>query len=147
MVRPASSFGKERTSVAYTVLIVDSELMVRRSLALLLETHGFQVAMARNAPQAMTAFPNVDPDAVLMELGVAEAGGVETIEEMRRLKPSAKIIGMDQKDSFAERDLLRTGNKLGADALLAKPFEAEDVLHVPRDQLLPECHIPELAVA
>ena len=133
--------------MAYTVLIVDGEPMVRRSLALLLESHGFQVAMARNAPQAMTAFPNVDPDAVLMELGMAEAGGIEVIEEMRRLKPSAKIIGMDQKDPFAERDFLSSANKLGADALIAKPFEAEDVLHVLHDQLLSECRIPELAFA
>ena len=133
--------------MAYTVLIVDGEPMVRRSLALLLETYGYQVAMARNARQAMTAFPNVDPDAVFMELGMAEVGGAETIEEMRRLKPGAKIIGMDQKDPFAEPDFRSSANKLGADALIAKPFEAEDVLHVLTDQLLPECRLPELAFA
>ena len=80
--------------MAYTVLIVDGEPMVRRSLALLLETHGFQVAMAPNAPQAITAFPNVDPD-----------------------------------------------------AFIAKPFEAEDPLHVLHDHLLPERHIPAFVVA
>jgi CheY-like chemotaxis protein len=133
--------------MAHTVLIVDGEPMVRRSLGLLLESHGFQVAMARNAPQAMAAFPKVDPDAVLVEVGMSAKGVVETIDEMRRLKPGTKIVGMDQKTLLADLDLPSSAEDFGVDAVIAKPFEAEDLLHVLHDQLLPAHRVPELELA
>ena len=131
--------------MAYTVLIVDGEPMVRRSLALLLESYGFQVAVARNALQAMAAFPVVDPDAVVIELGMSADGAAETIDEVRRLKPGAKIVGMNQKTLLADLDFLSSAADLGVDAVIAKPFEAEDLLQVLHDQLLPEHRMPELA--
>jgi DNA-binding response OmpR family regulator len=42
---------------------------------------------------------------------------------------------------------LALARKLGADALIAKPFEADELIAALHDLLLPACRITELAFA
>ena len=133
--------------MAYTVLVVDHDPLVRRGLELLLESYGFHVALARNARQAISAFQNLDPDVVVADLFMPEPDGVRAIVELRQLSPGVKIVAMSSTDMVGRTDDLALARKLGADALIAKPFEADELIAALHDLLLPDCRITELAFA
>jgi CheY-like chemotaxis protein len=51
-------------------------------------------------------------------------GGLETIQELHRDFPSAKIVAM----SGSGAEMLHVAQSFGADHLLPKPFSVQDVL-------------------
>src|SRR5690348_15772000 len=82
-----------------TVLVIDDEAVVRQSLETLLETYGFQVALARDGAQGLAAFRRIAPDLVLTDIVMPNQDGIETILTMRRERPAAKIIAMSGRGS------------------------------------------------
>src|SRR5215469_9931901 len=89
--------GKSRMSPAKThefeagptVLIVDDDEAVRSSLEMLLEAYGYQVMLARDGRQGLSAFRANSPDVVLMDLMMPIQDGLETIALIRREWPKA----------------------------------------------------------
>src|SRR5579864_8161678 len=62
-----------------TVLVIDDDAVVRHSLEALLETYGFQVALARNGAQGLAAFRRIEPDLVMTDIVMPVQDGIETI--------------------------------------------------------------------
>lgn len=124
--------------MAHTVLVMDREPMVRRSLALLLETYGFTVALASDV-QAVKALSMRNPDILMVEVCLLEQTG-----EMAVPRSGAKVIGMYEEDPARHPDLFQLAQRLGAHALIAKPFGEDDPLQVLHELLLPSSRAPEL---
>lgn len=107
-----------------TVLVIDDEPVIRQSLELLLETYGFQVALARDGAQGLAAFRRIEPDLVLTDIVMPNQDGIETILSMRRERPSAKIIAMSGRGSVGNAEYIDIAARLGADAAIPKPLDA-----------------------
>ncbi|MGH7123629.1 MAG: response regulator [Stellaceae bacterium] len=106
-----------------TVLVIDDEPVIRQSLELLLETYGFQVALARDGAQGLAAFRRIEPDLVLTDIVMPNQDGIETILTMRRERPSARIIAMSGRGSVGNAEYIDIAARLGADAAIPKPFD------------------------
>jgi DNA-binding response OmpR family regulator len=111
-----------------TVLVIDDESVVRESLELLLETYGFQVALARDGAQGLAAFRRIDPDLVLTDIVMPNQDGIETILTMRRERPQTKIIAMSGRGSVGNTEYIDIAARLGADAAIPKPLEAAKLI-------------------
>ena len=106
-----------------TVLVIDDEPVVRQSLEILLETYGFQVALARDGAQGLAAFRRIQPDLVLTDIVMPNQDGIETILTMRRERPSTKIIAMSGRGLSGNTEYIDIAARLGANAAIPKPLE------------------------
>lgn len=111
-----------------TVLVIDDEPIVRQSLEILLETYGFQVALARNGAQGLAAFRRIEPDLVLTDIVMPVQDGIETILTMRRERPGARIIAMSGAGPVGNSDYVDIARQLGADAAVPKPLEGNKLI-------------------
>jgi two-component system, chemotaxis family, chemotaxis protein CheY len=111
-----------------TVLVIDDEPVVRESLELLLETYGFQVALARDGAQGLAAFRRIEPDLVLTDIVMPNQDGIETILTMRRERPQTKIIAMSGRGSVGNTEYIDIAARLGADVAIPKPLEAAKLI-------------------
>jgi DNA-binding NarL/FixJ family response regulator len=76
------------------VLIVDDHAVVREGIAALLGRQADMEAVgeASDGGEAVALFRELAPDITLMDIQMSQMGGVEAIEQIRRLSPEARIL-------------------------------------------------------
>src|SRR5579884_4251280 len=115
-----------RRPVSPRVLVVDDEANLRRMVAALLESEGFEAAEAASGTAALAAVRDAAPDAVLLDLMMPGGpDGLATLEQLRRLAPDVPVVMMSGKATLG--DAVRA-TKLGAFQFLEKPLTPESVL-------------------
>lgn len=108
-----------------SVLIVDDQDLVRRTLRLALESEGLDVREAGDGNEALRMYRLAPADVVVTDIVMPNKEGIETIFELRRSAPQVKIIAMSGRDTA---DFLDMAQKLGADHALRKPFEMRTLI-------------------
>jgi two-component system nitrogen regulation response regulator NtrX len=108
------------------VLIVDDEANIRRMLAALLKSEGFEPEEAPNGNSALLSLDQVHPDAILLDLQMPPGpDGLETLRLIRERDASTPVIMMSGK---AQLNDAVQAIKLGAFQFLEKPLTPEAVL-------------------
>jgi DNA-binding response OmpR family regulator len=62
-----------------------------------------------------------------------EKEGIETIQDLRREFPDAKIIAMTGRESLTDYDVFQVARELGAARTLKKPFKLDDLVAVVKE--------------
>jgi DNA-binding NtrC family response regulator len=117
------------------VLIVDDEALLRWSLSEMLSGAGYEVIEARDGREARRAFADASRpiDAMLLDLKLPDASGLQLIEEARRRCLSCPIVLMT---AYGTTDTVETALASGAHRVVSKPFDLDDMLRLMR-QLCP----------
>jgi DNA-binding NarL/FixJ family response regulator len=113
------------------VLVVEDSLQVRRRLCekITEETSVQIVAQAGSAREALHAFQQLRPDAVILDMGLPDASGIEVLRQIKQAMPLCFVIVLTQYDEPMFAELART---LGADCFFHKSTEFERVAEVLR---------------
>lgn len=119
------------------ILLVDDEEIVLRLFETVLELDHHEVTTASNGNGALAALASGQFDIVITDLVMPDKEGIETIVEMRKLKPDLPIIAMSGGGRGNAADYLDMAAKLGARKTLAKPFSAQTLLDAVKDVLQP----------
>src|ERR1051326_6218974 len=115
------------------VLLVDDEANIRRMVAALLQSDGFETVEAPDGAAALTRLDEDAPDVVLLDLMMPPGpDGLATLEQIRRRAPHVPVVMMSGKANLA--DAVRA-TKLGAFQFLEKPLAPEGVLVTLRSAL------------
>src|SRR5260221_4308324 len=69
-----------------TVLIVDDEKNIRRTVRMVLEGEGFAVEEASSGEEALARLPDVGADVMLLDVQLPGISGLETIERVAKMK-------------------------------------------------------------
>jgi len=105
---------------ALSVLVVDDNLDQVHSLAYLLKDDGHHVDFAINATVALDLAKRLEPQVVLLDIGLPDAAGTRVVGLMRRMpqlaKGKARIIAITGRDT-PDAELMAAG----FDAVLRKP--------------------------
>jgi two-component system invasion response regulator UvrY len=98
------------------VLIVDDHEVVRMGVRTLLAGNPKWAVCgeAADGEHAIQEFVKLGPDVVILDLSLPVKNGFEVAKEMRRIKPSAKIV------LFTMHEIPTTSRIVGADAFVAK---------------------------
>ena len=82
------------SSAPIRVLIVDDHAVVREGIAALLSRQPDMAAVgeAADGAEAIARFAELSPDVTLMDMQMSGMGGVEAIEQIKRLAPEARIL-------------------------------------------------------
>lgn len=106
------------------ILIADDEAPIRRLLRDFLEPLGYETAEVANGRDAVAQFKSWSPDLLVLDLVMPEQEGLETLRQIRALSKTVKIIAVS--GAFAGQ-FLRAAELLGANAVLAKPIDLQDL--------------------
>jgi DNA-binding NtrC family response regulator len=117
------------------ILVIDDDAIVRTTLEHLLRDAGYEVASAEDGLRGMAMFRGEQPDLVITDIIMPEQEGIQTIAEMRKAKPDAKIIAISGSGRIANADFLKMARSLGAMEVIAKPFDPDVLLAIVEDCL------------
>jgi CheY-like chemotaxis protein len=112
------------------ILVIDDAATVRQLVGRILVGANYSVLEAQDGDVGVALFQQHRPSLVITDLFMPNKEGIETIQEIRRLSPGTKIIAMSASTSATGKLYLGAAKKLGADAILAKPFESAELLEV-----------------
>jgi len=121
------------------VLLADDDSAVRDSLALVLQSEGYEVIQARDGKEAVRFFEQYPPDLILLDLNMPRQNGWSAFEAMESVRPLVPCIVITAKPH--QRDCAQ-GH--GIDALMEKPLDIPQLLDLMR-QLLEESQDEHIA--
>jgi DNA-binding response OmpR family regulator len=107
-----------------TILLVDDDALMRRSLAFHLEQAGYRVHTAASAEDALALTRQSLPDLVLLDIGLPEMNGLDALRELKA-EHSLPVIFLTARRRQLDEVL---GLELGADDYITKPFDVDVVL-------------------
>ncbi|MFZ5867344.1 MAG: sigma-54-dependent transcriptional regulator [Thermodesulfobacteriota bacterium] len=108
-----------------TVLIIDDEVQLVRSLEHLLKSQGYKTVGVHDGAAARRAIITVLPDIVLVDLKLPDIEGTDLLAELREIYPSARYIIMTAHGSIK---VAVEAMRRGACDYLTKPFEPDELL-------------------
>ncbi|QEO18035.1 response regulator [Acetobacter vaccinii] len=121
------------------VMVVDDDPRLRRLLRRYLFEHGFRVSVAASAEEARQSLQGIQPDAIVLDIGLPGENGLELTNALRLAGQDLPIVLLTARGEPADRI---TGLEAGADDYLGKPFEPKELLlrlkaHLRRHQPVP----------
>jgi DNA-binding response OmpR family regulator len=102
-----------------TVLIVDDDATLRRSLARALRLSGFRTEVAEGGRDALARIATARPDVVVLDVSMPDISGTEVCRRLRADGNEVPIVMLSALDEAADRI---AGLQAGADDYLVKPF-------------------------
>jgi DNA-binding response OmpR family regulator len=107
------------------ILLVDDEPAIADVVVYALEENGFRVAAVRDGDQGLQSFRRLQPDLVILDLGLPGLSGLDLFREMRRLRPAVPVVMLTARSEEADRIV---GLELGADDYVTKPFSPRELV-------------------
>jgi len=107
-----------------TVLIVEDEAGISRTLDAYLKREGYATEVAADGLQALTLFRAAKPDIVLLDVMLPGMDGFEVLSRIRK-DGSTPVIMLTAKGDEVDR---LVGLELGADDYVVKPFSFREVV-------------------
>ena len=119
-----------------TILVVDDEPFICRSLTFVLRKDHYNVLEARNGEEALAAIRTHKPDLVFLDVMMPKLNGFQVTQQVRadRSLDGVKIILLTAKGQECDREV---GKTAGANDYMTKPFSPTKILDVARKILTP----------
>jgi PAS domain S-box-containing protein len=115
--RPAATRPQSRR-----ILVVDDAVDGARALTILLELQGHRVRMAHDGPAALRVAAELDPEVVLLDLGLPGMDGLEVATRLRE-RPNAAAMLLVAVTGFGQAEDRRRTAEVGFDHHLVKPID------------------------
>jgi DNA-binding response OmpR family regulator len=125
--RPKCSYASNEAGLM-KVLVIDDDHLVRYTLSRILQHSGYDVITASDGRRGMLLLREEYPDVVITDIIMPEQEGIDTIIQVRRERPNIKIIAISGGGRIRNIDFLKMAHFLGADNVMRKPFEANELL-------------------
>jgi DNA-binding response OmpR family regulator len=107
--------------MAKSLMLVDDDTLLRRSLAFNLEKVGYSVKTAANAEDCLVMVRQLKPDLVLLDIGLPGMDGLEALKQLRDQMHIPVILLTSRRRELDEV----LGLELGADDYVTKPFDLD----------------------
>jgi DNA-binding response OmpR family regulator len=119
--------GVERTpspSRGYRALVVDDEAPLAEVVASYLEREHFEATVAADGADAIAVARELDPDVVILDLGLPGMDGLEVCRQLRTFS-DAYVVMLTARDAEIDTVL---GFTVGADDYVTKPFSPRELV-------------------
>ncbi|MEO7996707.1 MAG: response regulator [Gemmatimonadaceae bacterium] len=107
-----------------TILVVDDEVAVRRTVSRMLELMGFTTLQAVDGAEGIEVF-RANADAitlVMLDLTMPRLDGEQTYSELRRIRPDVRVVLMS---GFNQQEAIARFTGKGLASFVQKPFSLE----------------------
>ena len=106
------------------ILIVDDDVNIAELISLYLTKECFETKIVNDGEEALTAFWQVEPNLILLDLMLPGIDGYQVCREIRA-KNNVPIIMLSAKGEIFDKVL---GLELGADDYIMKPFDSKEMV-------------------
>ncbi|KPJ59570.1 MAG: hypothetical protein AMJ46_10660 [Latescibacteria bacterium DG_63] len=110
---------------AFSVVAIDDEELIRKSLKKVLEERGYRVVLAANGQDGIESVKSHLPDVVLLDLRLPDADGLDLLEKIREISPASQVIVIT---AYGDVRSSVKAMKRGAFDFLKKPYELEEIV-------------------
>jgi len=105
------------------ILVVDDDDLIRDLIYEILEPNGYQILLADNGNKALEILDREEVDLIITDIIMPDKEGIETIIDIKKKLPRAKIIAMSGGGQLDANSYLSIAKKLGVKATITKPFD------------------------
>ena len=109
---------------ANSVLVIDDEPQIRRFVGAGLELHGYTVKEANTGAAGLSAAAHMQPDVIVLDLGLPDMGGMEVLTRIRGWS-TMPVIVMSAVTAEVQKVAALDA---GADDYVTKPFDMNELL-------------------
>jgi CheY-like chemotaxis protein len=129
-----------------SVLVVDDDVEVGEVIRRVLERTGLSVRVVNSAAAALAAVTENEPDVVITDVIMPRQNGVDLIRALRGQIPRIRVLAISgggsfgpssyKPDAISTHAYLAAATAAGANEVLTKPFDMDELLNAVR-RLLP----------
>jgi DNA-binding NtrC family response regulator len=106
------------------ILIVDDNIALCKSMALVFRGKGYAVTYAHDGPEAIDKVKERPFDMIFMDIKMPGMDGVETFKRIGKIRPEAMVVMMT---AYAVEDMVQEALKEGACGIMYKPLDLDEV--------------------
>jgi DNA-binding NtrC family response regulator len=111
--------------VKISVLVVDDEVLIRKSLAKVLRARGYAVELASTGAEGLEKIAESPPHVMILDMRLPDTDGLSVLRKARQMDPLVQVIVIT---AFGDVQSAVDAMKLGACDFLRKPYEMEDIV-------------------
>jgi len=108
-----------------SILIVDDETSILKSLSGILSDEGFETMTATNGYEALKTLESESPDLVLLDIWMPGIDGIDTLKEIKKKFPETQVIMITGHGTF---ETAVNATKIGAFDFIEKPLSIDKVI-------------------
>ena len=120
-----SQNGKNPDDKKPVILLVDDEDQFRTALAKRLSVRGYEVLDVNNGEDAIKIVRHKDPEVVVLDQKMPDMDGIQTLRELKKIRPEVQIIMLTGHGSI---ESARLTGKHDVFAYLQKPAPLDEVI-------------------
>jgi two-component system response regulator AtoC len=108
-----------------SVLVVDDELLIRKSLGKVLRARGYAVEVASSGAEGLEKAGEIRPQVMILDMRLPDTDGLSVLRRVVELDPLLQVIVIT---AFGDVQSAVDAMKLGACDFLRKPYEMEEIV-------------------
>ena len=118
------------------ILIIEDDKMIKTILQFMLNREGYQTDFAIDGKEGMDKLNSFNPDAVITDVMLPYRSGIEIVSLSKKLNPNRPVFVVSSLGN--ESVTVEKAIEQGANEILSKPFNPEDILEKLRLAFLTE---------
>jgi CheY-like chemotaxis protein len=115
-----------------SILIIEDEELVTKSLLKLLSAEGYKVMIARSGSEGIEKVKDTEFDLIISDVRMPQMDGIETIMQIRQIRSKANKNQIPEViiTGYADKEKFEAAMDLKVADYLYKPFDKEEFLKV-----------------
>ncbi len=110
------------------ILLIEDDRDFREMLSEMLEREGYAVEQVENGVEGLRKIGVATYNLIITDIIMPEKEGLETIMEIKQIRPDSKIIAISGGGRSAAGSYLKTAEYFGAIKAFQKPFDKSEFM-------------------
>src|SRR5438094_4456371 len=115
------------------VIVIEDDEHFRSLTVRWLQSYGIEAEGAAHGARGLALQRERPADVIVTDIFMPEREGIETINDLRKEFPEAKIIAMSGRDPRMKFDVFSVAREVGAARTFKKPFRFEELVAAVRE--------------
>ncbi len=109
-------------------VVIDDDAQVRCLVALMLKRAGYEVAQAKDGSEGIELCTSLEPEVIVTDIFMPRQDGIDVLREVKAWAKQPRVVAISGGSPRLQLDFLNVAEKMGADAIVQKPFTPSQLL-------------------